>query len=69
MIKVRPGSHAATLVASIMAERQASKPSGYVKPRRGLTTDLPVRIRRPIIIRHTQHAESKYQETMKQVNV
>ena len=58
MITIRPGSHAASLVASIMAERQASKPSRYVKPRRGLTTDLPAPFRRPIIIRHAQRANA-----------
>ena len=57
MITVRPGSHAASLVASIMAERQASKSSGDVRPSRGLTTDLPVRIRRPIIIRRARSDE------------
>jgi hypothetical protein len=69
MVKIRPGSHAASLVASIMAEREAATTSSFVKPRRGLTTDLPVPLRRPIIIRQAQGAESKYQETMKQVNV
>ena len=58
MIKIRPGSHAAMLVASIMAERQASKPSLYVKLRTGLTTDLPVPLRRPIIIRRAQSANA-----------
>jgi hypothetical protein len=58
MIRIRPGTHAASLVASIMVERQASKPSDYVKLRRGLTTDMPVRIRRPIIIRQTQRANA-----------
>ena len=57
MITIRPGSPAASLVASIMAERLASKPSCYVKPRRGLTPDLPARVRRPIIIRQAQRAE------------
>ena len=57
MIRIRPGSPAASLVASILAERQASKPSGYVKPRRVLTPDPPSSFRRPIIIRHAQRAE------------
>ncbi len=58
MITVRPGSHAATLVASIMAERQASKPSSYVQPKRGLTTELPAPLRRPIIVRYAQRANA-----------
>ena len=58
MITIRPGSPAASLVASIMAQRQASKPSPYVKPRRGLTTDLPARFRRPIISRQAVRASA-----------
>ena len=57
MIKIRPGSHAALLVALIKAERQTFKPSRSTKPRRALTTDLPVPLRRPIIIRQAQRAE------------
>jgi hypothetical protein len=57
MITVRPGSYAALLVASVMAECQASKPSRSVKPRRALTPDLPARVRRPIIIRHAVRAD------------
>ncbi len=57
MIRIRPGSHAALLVESVMAERRASKPSRSVKPRRALTPDLPARVRRPIIIRHAMRAD------------
>jgi hypothetical protein len=58
MINVRPGSHAASLVASIMAQRQASKTSLSVKPRKGLTTDLPAQFRRPIIMRQAMRASA-----------
>jgi hypothetical protein len=51
MITIRPGSPAASLVASITAQRQLSKPSPCVKARRGLTTELPTRFRRPLIMR------------------
>jgi hypothetical protein len=51
MITVRPGSPAASLVASIMAQRQASERSSGVSAKRGLTTDLPVQFRRPLIKR------------------
>ena len=56
MIKIRPGSPAASLVASIFAERHSSKPALSVKLRRGLTTDLPVRFRRPLIQRQAMRA-------------
>jgi hypothetical protein len=56
MIKIRAGSPAASLVASIIADRQASKPSRSVKKRRGLTTDLPARFRRPLIQRQAMPA-------------
>ncbi len=56
MITVCPGSHTASLVASSLAERRASKPSRDVKPRQGLTTELPARFRRPIIMRCAQRA-------------
>ena len=45
------------LVASIMAQRQASQPSGHVKTEKGLTTELPARFRRPIIMRHAYNGE------------
>ena len=51
MITIRPGSPAALLVASIVAERHATKPSHFVRKRRGLTTELPGRFRRPLIER------------------
>jgi hypothetical protein len=57
MITIRPGSHAAMLVASIMAERQASTMSLCIKPRKCLTADLPVRVHRPIMIRHAMRAK------------
>ena len=57
MIHYSPGSHAASLVASIMAQRQDSQPSGHVKQREGLTPDLPARFRRPIIMRHAHRGE------------
>jgi hypothetical protein len=56
MIRIRPGSPAALLIASIVAERQAPELSRHINPRRGLTTELPTRVRRPIIIRHAQRA-------------
>jgi hypothetical protein len=56
MIKIRAGSTAASLVASIIADRQASKPSRSVKKRRGLTIDLPARFRRPLIQRQAMSA-------------
>ena len=51
MITIRPGSPAALLIASIVADRPASKPSHSVTNRRGLTTELPARFRRPLIRR------------------
>jgi hypothetical protein len=56
MIKILSGSHAASLVASIAADRHASKPSRSVKLRQGLTAELPVRFRRPIIDRQALRA-------------
>jgi hypothetical protein len=56
MITIRPGSPAALLVASIIAEREESKPSRSVKKRHGLTTELPGRFRRPIINRQAMRA-------------
>ena len=58
MITIRPGSPAASLVASIMAQRQVSKPSPCVEPKRGLTPELPARFRRPIIIRQAWQASA-----------
>jgi hypothetical protein len=51
MIRILSGSPAASLVASIIADRLATKPSRSVKKRRGLTTELPDRFRRPLIKR------------------
>jgi hypothetical protein len=56
MITIRPGSPAALLVASTIADRHASKPSRSVKKIRGLTTDLPARLRRPLIQRQAMCA-------------
>jgi hypothetical protein len=61
MIMIRPGSPAALLVASIVADRHASKPSRSlpsrsVKRRQGLTTELPARFRRPLIQRQAMRA-------------
>jgi hypothetical protein len=58
MITIRPGSPAASLVASILAQRQASKLSPCVRPIRGLTTELPARFRRPIVIRQAVRASA-----------
>ncbi len=57
MIRIRPGSPAALLVASIQAQRQTSQPSRYLRPTKGLTTELPARSRRPLIMRHMRRAE------------
>jgi hypothetical protein len=56
MITIRPGSPAALLVASIIADRHASKPSRSAKMSRGLTPDLPARFRRPLIQRQAMRA-------------
>jgi hypothetical protein len=56
MITIRPGSPAAVLVASIVAERLATTPSHSVRKKRGLSTELPGRFRRPLIRRRTMHA-------------
>jgi hypothetical protein len=56
MITIRPGSPAALLVASIVAERLATKPSPSVRKRRGLKTELPGRFRRPLINRQAMRA-------------
>jgi hypothetical protein len=58
MITIRPGSPAALLVASIIADRHASKPSRSVKLRQGLTTELPARFRRPLINRAAMRASA-----------
>jgi hypothetical protein len=58
MITIRPGSPAESLVASIMAQRQASKPSPCVKSKRGLTPELPARFRRPLINRQAMAASA-----------
>ncbi len=60
MITIRPGSPAALLVASIVAERLATKPARSVKKRRGLTTELPARFRRPLIRRRAVHASEAH---------
>jgi hypothetical protein len=57
MIRITPGSPAAALVASIKAQRQASQPSGHVRPTKGLTTELPARFRRPLVMRHAHPGE------------
>jgi hypothetical protein len=57
MIRITPGSPAAALVASIKAQRQDSQPSRYVRPTKGLTTELPARFRSPIIMRQARRTE------------
>jgi hypothetical protein len=56
MITIRPGSPAALLVASIIADRHATRPPRPVTKRQGVTAELPVRFRRPIINRQALRA-------------
>jgi hypothetical protein len=60
MITIRPGSPAALLVASIIADRHATKPSRPVKERQGLTAELPARFRRPLINREAMRASEAH---------
>lgn len=56
-ITIRPGSPAEAMVARRQAVIAASKPAPFeVRQVHGLSRDVPVPVRRPLIKRRAQHA-------------